>query len=532
VTNYDDVPYPNLSHVQSHPDSLATLAQLLGLKPAPVDGCRVLEIGCALGGNLLPMALGLPTSRFVGIDYSPVQIEAAQAAQAALGLENVELRCLDIMDVTPELGEFDYIIAHGIYSWVPEPVRDQLLEVCRQNLAPHGIAYVSYNVYPGWHMLGSLREMMLYHIRDLTVPAERAAQARSLLNFLAESVPTTDKGRATLLNAYSAFLKQEMERIGPKSDAFLLHDELEEVNHPVYFHEFMAHAERHGLQFVSEVEFRGALPNFYPKETAEAVLKTARSVVDMEQYLDFLRTRTFRQTMLCHQGLAVNRTLTPEGMAPMHVASRAVPDAAEPNLHERSVEKFKSLDGAVFSIDHPISKAAMLHLAVNWPRTVPFDELLQAALARLNRGANGRAVALKDDDAYVLQSNLLKAFVYSDYLVEAHVHPPAFVVAVSERPEASPWARYQAGFEGKVTNLRHERVEIDELTRWLLPYVDGTRTFADLMDLLLAGPVAEGKLVAQQDDQPLSDPAAVREVLGAELRENLKWLGKAALLVG
>jgi len=208
-----------------------------------------------------------------------------------------------------------------------------------------------------------------------------------------------------------------------------------------------------------------------------------------------------------------------------------VPEADQPNLHERSVEKFKSIDGAVFSIDHPVSKAAMVQLAINWPRTVPFADLLTAAVARLNRHANGQHVELQPDDAYVLQSNLLKAFVYSDNLVEAHIHPPAFTVEVSERPAASPWARYQAQFDSKVTNLRHERVDLDALNQWLIPYVDGTRTFGDLMDLLLAGPVAGGTLVAQENDQPLTDPAAIRTVLGAELRENLRWLARAALLV-
>jgi hypothetical protein len=140
-------------------------------------------------------------------------------------------------------------------------------------------------------------------------------------------------------------------------------------------------------------------------------------------------------------------------------------------------------------------------------------------------------VTLADDDAYVLSTNLLKAFVYSENLVEAHLHPPDFVVGVSERPAASPWARYQAAADAKVTNLRHERVELDPLNQFLLPYVDGTRTFDDLLELLLAGPVAGGKLVAQQDDQPLTDPAAIRDVLSGELAENLRWLGRAALLI-
>jgi methyltransferase-like protein/SAM-dependent methyltransferase len=550
VTNYDDVPYPNLSHVQSHPDSLATLATLLGLSPAPVATCRVLEIGCATGGNLIPMAQGLPQATFVGIDYSARQIEAGRAALAAVGFQNVQLHALNILDLTPEFGQFDYIIAHGVYSWVPPEVRDRLLAVCRQNLAPNGVCYVSYNVYPGWHMLAALREMMLYHVRGLADPAERVSQARALLDFFAKSVPTSEAHRSGLLHAYSKFLQQEMARIGPKSDSFLLHDELEDVNDPVYFHQFMEHAERHGLQFVTELDFRSALPNFYPKDVTEALLKTARNIVELEQYLDFLRSRTFRQTMLCHAGQPVNRTIQPESLRPFHLASRAVPETPHPDLRSRAIEKFKAIDGAALSIDHPISKAAMLHLATQWPRTVAFEALLPAALERLNspngalqgaavatpgsvngEGDSGAPVTLAPDDAYVLSTNLLKAFVYSENLVEAHLHPPHFVVSVSERPEASRWARHQAAADVKVTNLRHERVELDPLNQFLLPYVDGTRTFDDLMDLLLAGPVAGGKLVAHQDDQPITDPAAMRAVLAGELAENLRWLGRAALLV-
>jgi methyltransferase-like protein len=418
---------------------------------------------------------------------------------------------------------------------VPQDVRDKLLQVCRANLAPNGIAYISYNVYPGWHMLNSLRDLMLYHTRGLTDPLERVTQARTVLQFMAESVPADSMGRATLLNAFSKFLLQETERIGPKSDSFLLHDELEEFNQPIYFHEFMAHAERHGLQFVSELDFRSALPTFDPKGVVDSLLKTVRSVVELEQYLDFLRNRTFRQTLLCHAGLPVNRTIKPESLRPFHLASRAVPDAEKPELQTRTVEKFKTLDGATLSIDHPVSKAAMIHLALNWPRTVPFAELLPAAEARL-KALNGSHPPEPPppgapSDEYVLSTNLLKAFVYSENLVEAHIYPPAFVVEVSERPVASPWARQLAPTDLKVTNLRHERVELDPLNQYILPFLDGSRTFDELLELLLAGPVASGKLVAQQNDQSVTDPAQVRAMLAGELEESLRWLGRAALLV-
>jgi methyltransferase-like protein/SAM-dependent methyltransferase len=530
MPSYDEVPYPNLSHVQSHPDSLATLTTLLGLSPAHIDHCRVLEIGCASGANLIPMALSLPGSTLVGIDYSIRQIEDGQAAIAAVGLTNISLRHMDIREITPELGQFDYIIAHGVFSWVPLDVRDQLLTVCNQNLAPNGVAFISYNVYPGWHMLANIRDMMLYHTRNIDDPIERVAKARGVLKFLSESVPSADHVRSHLLNAYSKFLQNEMARIGPRADSFLLHDELEEINNPLYFHEFVTLAEAHGLQYVTEVDFRGALPNFWPPEVVQALTQMATNVVEMEQYLDFLRSRTFRQTILCHAGLEVNRTIEPEHLRKFHVAARAVPESEQPDIHSRTVEKFKGLDGASLAIDHPLSKSAMMILARRWPQTIPMEDLPGEAAALLNRH-NGDLAEITDEDWQVLSSNLLKAFVYSDDLVEVHVYPPQFTLEVSQRPVASPWARFQARDEVKVTNLRHERVEVDPLNQYLLPFLDGSRDCEALVDLLLAGPVAGGKLVVEQNDQPVIDPIEAREILSTELHANLEWLARAALLV-
>ena len=125
--SYDAVPYPDYSYFESHPDRVATMATLFGMKPPPVDRCRVLELGCAGGGNLIPMAYGLPQSEFVGIDTSARQIAAGQEKASALGLKNVTLQPLDILDVNTDHGQFDYIIAHGVFSWVPRVVQDKIL---------------------------------------------------------------------------------------------------------------------------------------------------------------------------------------------------------------------------------------------------------------------------------------------------------------------------------------------------------------------------------------------------------------------
>src|SRR5262245_31623646 len=171
ATSYDEVPYESLPFAQTHPDRLDTVATLFGMRPAGADRCRVLELGCAAGGNLIPMALSLPQSRFLGIDQSARQIADGQKIVEALGLTNVELKQLSITDVDAGFGAFDYIVCHGVYSWVPATVQDKILEVCATNLAPQGVAYVSYNTYPGWHMRGMLRNIMCYHARRFDDPS-------------------------------------------------------------------------------------------------------------------------------------------------------------------------------------------------------------------------------------------------------------------------------------------------------------------------------------------------------------------------
>ena len=418
---YDEVPYPNFAYSATHPDSLATVATLLGVEPAPVDHCRVLELGCASGGNLIPMAQGLPHSEFIGVDFSAHQIASGQRAAAALGLKNVTLWHMNILDVlSADLGQFDYIVAHGIFSWVPRDVQEAILEICHQHLAPYGIAYVSYNVYPGWHMMGAIREMMLYHTRDVTEPPLRAAQARALLDFLAQSIPADGSPHSSLLSTYSSFLKRETEHIHGSPDAYLLHDELEEINAPIYFYQFAERAACHGLQYLSEVELSSVMPANFPPEVSANLFKLARDVVEMEQYMDFLRNRTFRKTLLCHQSIPVNRTLKANRVMGMHIASRARPVSAQPDLNSAGVEKFtSSSDGATFTTDHPVTKTAMTLLSEIWPHAMFFDTLLDTARARLNAinpsqpDADTRAL-----DAHTLAANLLKGHAYSANLVE------------------------------------------------------------------------------------------------------------------
>ena len=233
LTGYDRVPYPGHPFAQTHPDRLATVATLFGLRPVPPDACRVLELGCGDGGNLAPMAYVLPGSTFTGIDSSARAIERAQRLADALGLTNVRF---DHADLGAATGEFDYVIAHGVYSWIEPTARYALLAGCREHLAPNGVAYVSYDVLPGGHRREITRQMLRWHLRDVTEPAERIAKARELLRLVAEA------GQA------------EAERALQQGDAALFHDELAPHHEAVLFADFVAHAGRHGLRFLAEAD--------------------------------------------------------------------------------------------------------------------------------------------------------------------------------------------------------------------------------------------------------------------------------------
>src|SRR4051794_40335792 len=139
ATSYDEVPYGNYVFSYTHPDRVGAVAALHGMTPAPVERCRVLELGCGTGANLVPMAEESPGSTFVGIDLSPRQIDMGREVVAALGLKNLDLRPLSILDVDDGLGRFDYVICHGVFSWVPPAVQDKILDVCVRNLAPQGV---------------------------------------------------------------------------------------------------------------------------------------------------------------------------------------------------------------------------------------------------------------------------------------------------------------------------------------------------------------------------------------------------------
>jgi methyltransferase-like protein/SAM-dependent methyltransferase len=519
LTSYDEVPYKSYPYPQTRPQRLATIASLFGMKPAPVDNCRVLELGCSSGGNLIPLADRYPNSRFVGIDSSTRQIADGDQLAKRLGLPNIRLEHRDIMEVDQEFGEFDYIISHGVYSWVPPQVQKKILSICRLNLAPNGVAYVSYNTNPGWHMRGAIRDMMCYRARLFRKPADRVRNARGLIDFLAQAVPAED-------NAYGLLLRNELNLLREKEDHYLFHEHLEEVNEALYFHQFVERAEYAGLQYLGEADFSVmSVQNFSPQ--IETVLRSfAGDIIETEQYMDFVRNRMFRQTLLVHQDVSLDRSLPPERILGMYVASSAKPEGLV-DVRSSAQAVFRG-PHAVTTTTEPLVKAAMLHLSEIWPQHVPFSELLSIARSRLSTDPVVVDAAHVTSDARRLAEPLLRC--YATAQVELSVAPSGFSLIVPESPLASRLARQQAETSNHVTNLRHESITLSDLQRHVLRYLDGEHDRARLLEQM-ADLVRAGSLVVREEGHRVEDPQRVKAILEKPLQAALSQLARNALLV-
>lgn len=510
-TPYDAFAYRGFAYSDTHPARLATMAALYGMNPCPVARCRVLELGCGIGANIIPMAAQYPDSEFIGIDLSARSIEAGSGVVSTLGLTNISLRHASITDVDAAYGLFDYISAHGVYSWVPPPVRDKLLAIYHDNLAPQGVAYVSYNAHPGSRLRDMVRDMMLFHVRDIADPTERVGQARAVAKAIAEA---TTKG-----TVHQAVVDEQLKRIDKMGDDVLFHDDLDEGADAFLLHEVVAAAERHGLQYLSDsVLGRRSLERL--PDTMKGLLSqfTASAYMARDQYHDFIDGHAFRKTLLCHRDIRLNRDVTPQHLERFHLSSELKPTAPDVDPIAAGAAEFKTKRDDTLGTNHALTKAALLHLGEIWPAAAHTTDLLAAARTRLISG--GAAPESYTDQEAAATTKVLFDLVCGGH-IELHFEAPACVTTISARPQVSRFARVQLKNGELVTTLRHETVNLnDELTRDFVQLVDGTRNIDRLVTDFAS-------MVAQSSDLEARDKPVNAEIV----EHNLKMLAKLALLI-
>jgi SAM-dependent methyltransferase len=470
--SYDAVPYPSKFFLQTHPDRLAAAGILYGMQPAKVESCRVLELGCGNGSNLISHAYGLPNAKFVGIDLSQIHIEQANTAAKELDLTNIEFRKMDVMEMTvDDFGRFDYITAHGLFSWVPDFVREKVLSLFNELLEPDGIGYVSYNAYPGAYPREMVRSLMRYHTDGIDDPQAKVEKAISLLELLAKN--------ATEPEVYQRILQFEFRRHQQHNIADIFHDDLGDCYRPFYFHEFASLLHENGMQFLSEAELHASSRQGVSAEYNE-LLNTFDDPVEREQYLDLLRGRVFRQTLFCRSESELVRDPKPDVMDRFFLSSSLRIVEPVQDIGAAKVQKFANAKGHTMQIDHPLTKASLAYLGEIWGRSIATNELLDSA-KQIVENAGGRSDNW-DDDFATTKTILLQIALASD-LIELHTYAPDSVAEAGDKPTVNRLSRWQLRDANNVLTLLNKDLKLEDKTaHHLLDVMDGTRSRSEIVN--------------------------------------------------
>ena len=461
MTKYDEIRYPTYVHSQINPDRLATVGHMFGLEVAPADSCRYLELGCGDAGTLIANAAALPDSTFIGVDLAATSVERANEIIAAIGLTNIEIICADVADLPQDLGEFDYVTSHGVFSWVPEEARLGMLKTCRERLRRQGVAYVSYNAHPAGHLREITRAMLRYHLsRREIAPEEAHAESVSLLGFLSEARPKGD--------IWGEVLEGELAYLRNRHPAGLLHDELADINQQFWFYEFMELAAAQGLQFIAESDDLG-LPGLGWSESVQELFKALENdPLQREQYYDFVAARRFRQTLLCRDDVELVTPADPLRLRGCNVLASTT-SLERVDLSKGAHMVFLTEDGQRPGSDNPITKAALITLGYRYPEAIAFPELL----AESRRVLGEHAAADEDQDESDLASSLVH--LQATRCVSFSRMPRRWPTKASERPVTSALARHQLdGGAEVVATLLAEQVQLSEASRAVCLLTDGT----------------------------------------------------------
>lgn len=313
-----------------------------------------------------------------------------------LGLEQVHFAAADLRSLAGTLGEFDYIVCHGVYSHVPADVQEAILSICAHSLAPNGVACISYNTYPGWYMRGMIRDLLRWHVRDTPDLALQVARAREFMQVLARHAQPPG-------GWYAGALGDEARILADSLDSYIAHEHLDPVNKPLYLTEFVARARQHGLDCLGK-----ALPEpqigDLPGDLGAALAGLAADPLAQDQYFNCILGRAFHRTVLCRASAAPQERTPLETVQPLLIRARATPVSEQPLVREIVEESFRTADGHAATSNDPLIKAMLVALRRRAPGTLGFavlqDEVREmlagawaSVLSRRRPGAAGGGAA-------------------------------------------------------------------------------------------------------------------------------------------
>ncbi|WP_244951914.1 methyltransferase regulatory domain-containing protein [Streptobacillus felis] len=301
---YDTIPYISKSFKKCQPIHLKTMMRMLGFETPKLLNSRVLEIGCSFGGNIIPMAIAYPNFEVIGLDLSKVQIDEGNEIIKKIGLKNIKLYHKNILEYDNEFGKFDYIICHGVFSWVPDEVKEAILRVIKSSLTETGVAVISYNTYPGWKRIDVARDLMLFSIDNLVDRSlevnekDKVEMGKNAIRFYLNN-SIVDKN-----------MKDVLENLLDKDTHYIYHEYFEKYNDPIYLYQFSKMLEKHGLIHVVDSSISNSFPNFNNEVKSAINNECGDNRLAKEQYYDFLRNTQFRTSIITHSNNTSKINLT------------------------------------------------------------------------------------------------------------------------------------------------------------------------------------------------------------------------------
>lgn len=507
---YDKRVYTSNAFPFSSPGHLRAAAHLYGLTSVPLENARVLEMGCAGGGNLLPFAVAYPNAHVVGIDLSSVQVEQGQQVVRALGLKNLHLHAMSLTDITPEFGQFDYIVAHGVFSWVPPEVREAMMRILRENLSPEGVGYISYNTYPGWKAGDIVRDAMLLHSHSAQNDNDKLAAAKAMLNLLSDGIAANNPLAPSLRGAVAQLRKH--------SDYYVAHEYLETFNNPCYLLEFVNMAHEHGVMHVGDADPHVEMAVTYGQNVQlnHSLVALGQSRELRQQYLDFAVGRNFRKSVLVHREREAQVLVSPDldRLADLRWAGHYHESEPEANA-PKGRRAFRGYKNQPLYTGEAAVIAVIQALSAAWPASMDMDTLVAQARA-------GLAPEQAQDDAAARKAVLaaLQTLFRLNSLRFTLEPTPYDAAASGDAPALIPGMahifqqRQDPAFGVGNFNLWHDTVNLlfKEAEAFLLPHINGgnsRKQLATLLrDALSAGkvPNTDGKsLKGQRNLDALAD---------------------------
>lgn len=478
-SQYNQTPYTSYPFPQSHPRQLYLIASLFGQPAERYETARVLELGCGGGWNLIPMAFHFPQARFTGIDLSQRQVASANEAVEALKLTNIRIVKCSI-DQWQSEERYDYIICHGVFSWVGPQTQNNIFKICRDQLTENGIAYISYNVYPGWNMVKTMRQLLQWRTQGLPDHDALMSETRSFL-------PQLEKYLSRQNTPYAQFMRHQIHQVSRSEDPYLLHEYFEGYNDPVYFHQFVSQARPFGLQYLGEVYLGHSLFLKQEQNLWEG-LRDATDRLECEQMKDFIENTRFRSSLLYRGEIPSTDDFMRVGTLRdkyIRCAARLEPANLTPEEVADCPATALVLDQYRMEQVEPESMMIAVLLNDYRDRSISVADFVKALLA-----ATDLATPADAERCLMDQFHLEAALRYG--MVELSPEPGPDVSQVSDRPQANAMIQYQLASElGYVTHWRHQSIRPDKMGRFLLRHMDGRRTVEELQALVMEALVSK-----------------------------------------